>query len=228
MDGATGIITTVVGDGKKRFSGDGGPATSASINLAFDLALDSDGNIYIADTINQVIRKVDATTGIIDTVAGQGGQAGYWGDGGPATSARLNAPTGVNLDAAGNIYISDSNNNVIRKVDATSQIITTIAGKGTADFSGDGGPATQAELDYPEGIWVDRGGNLFIVDTSNCRIRRVDAITQIIDTVAGTTFCGYNGNNLMATDAALRLPSDLCIYEPTELERLPKVYLPSS
>ena len=228
VDGATGIITTVVGDGKKRFSGDGGPATSASINLAFDLALDSDGNIYIADTINQVIRKVDATTGIIDTVAGQGGQAGYWGDGGPATSARLNAPTGVNLDAAGNIYISDSNNNVIRKVDATSQIITTIAGKGTADFSGDGGPATQAELDYPEGIWVDRGGNLFIVDTSNCRIRRVDAITQIIDTVAGTTFCGYNGNNLMATDAALRLPSDLCIYEPTELERLPKVYLPSS
>jgi streptogramin lyase len=228
VDRATGIITTVVGDGKKKFAGDGEPATSASIGLAFDLAVDADGNIYIADTNNQVIRKVDATTGIIDTVAGLGGEAGYSGDGGPATSARLNAPSGVCLDAAGNIYISDSNNSVVRKVDATSQIITTTAGKVTAGFSGDGGPATQAELQYPQGLWVDRGGNLFIADTLNCRVRRVDATTQIIDTVAGTTFCGYNGNNLMATDAALFLPSDLCIYEPTDLERLPKVYLPSS
>ena len=228
VDAATGIITTVVGDGHIRFRGDGGPATSASIDLAYDVAVDNDGNIFIADTGNEVIRKVDATTGIIDTVAGQGKWAGYSGDGGPATSARLNGPTGVCVDTAGNIYISDSNNNVIRKVDVTTQIITTTAGKGIAGFSGDGGPATEAKLDYPEGIWVDRGGNLFIVDTDNCRIRRVDATTQIIDTVAGTIFCGYNGNNLMATDAALDYPSDVCVYEPTGLVRLPEVYLPSS
>ena len=231
VDAATGIITTVVGDGNRRFRGDGGPATSASIDRAYDIAIDNDGNIYIADSINDVIRKVDATTGIIDTVAGQGKLAGYTGDGGLATNARLNNPTGVHVDSAGNIYIGDSSNDVVRKVDATTQIITTIAGSAGGDDDdddddeiGDGGLATNAVLDYPEGVWIDRGGNLFIVDTNHCRIRRVDATTQIIDTIAGTTFCGYNGNNLMATDAALYYPSDICVYEPTGLERLPEVY----
>jgi len=226
VDAATGIITTVVGDGSAKFKGDGGLATLASIKKSFDVAVDNDGNIYIADTDSHVIRKVDATTGIITTVAGQGTNDGYLGDGGLATDAKMNKPTGVHVDTAGNIYISDTRNDVIRKVDATTNIINTVAGNGTAGPTGDGGPATSAQLDYPEGIWVDRGGNLFIVDTDNCRVRRVDATTQIIDTIAGTTFCGYNGNNLMATDAALYYPSDLCVYEPTGLERLPEVYKP--
>jgi len=224
VDTATGIITTVVGDGHNRFKGDGGPGTSASIDLAYDVAVDNDGNLYIADSSNEVIRKVDATTGIIDTVAGQGKSDGYSGDGGLATNAKLNNPTGVHLDAAGNIFISDTKNDVIRKVDATTNIINTVAGNGTAGFSGDGGPATLAQLDYPEGVWVDRGGNLFIVDSDNCRLRRVDPTTQIIDTIAGTTYCGYNGNNQPATDAALYYPSEASVYEPSSLERLPEIY----
>jgi sugar lactone lactonase YvrE len=228
VDGASGIITTVVGDGHKRFKGDGGPATDASIDFVYDVAVDNYGNLYVADTENQVIRKVDATTGIIDTVAGQGKSSGYSGDGGLATNARLNGPTGVGVDSARNIYISDSNNDVVRKVDAASQIINTVAGNGTPGFLGDGGLATQAKLDYPEGLWVDRSGNLFIVDTDNCRIRRVDSTTNIITTIAGTTFCGFNGNNRPATDTALYYPSDISVYEPSSIERLPQIYRQSN
>jgi hypothetical protein len=224
VDGATGIITTVVGDGHHRFQGDGGPAISASIDKAYDLAVDKDGNLFIADSVNDVIRKVDAATGIIDTVAGQGKRAGYTGDGGPATEARLHTPTAVYVDSSGNIYISDSNNNVVRKVDGTTGIITTIVGTGDAGFSGDGGPASQAELDYPEGVWLDSTGNMFIVDTDNCRIRMVDSTTDIITTIAGTTFCGYNGNKRPATNAALYYPSDVSVYEPSSLERMSQIY----
>jgi hypothetical protein len=228
VDGQSQIITTVAGDGHHRFKGDGGPATSASIDKAYDVAVDKDGNIFIADSVNDVIRKVDAATGIIDTVAGQGKRTGYWGDGGLATNARLNSPTGVSVDSSGNLYISDSNNDVVRKVDGATQIITTIVGTGSPGFSGDGGLASQAQLDYPEGLWVDSSGNLFIVDTENCRIRMVDSTTDIITTIAGATFCGYNGNNQPATDAALYYPSDVSVYEPSSIERLPHIYRQSN
>ena len=228
VDGTTGIITTVVGDGHKRLKGDGGPATDASVDMVYDVAVDNVGNLFFADTGNEVIRKVDATTGIIDTVAGQGNISGYSGDGGLATNASLNGPTGVAVDSAGNLYIADSSNHVVRKVDATSQIISTVAGNGIADFSGDGGLATQAQLDYPEGLWVDSSGNLFIVDTDNCRVRMVDGTTNIITTVAGTIFCGYNGNNRPATEAALYYPADVSLYEPSSIERLPQVYRQSN
>jgi streptogramin lyase len=224
VDAATKIITTVVGDGAARFQGDGGLATDASIRKSYDLAVDSAGNLFIADTHNHVIRKVDAATGIITTVVGQGTKAGFEGDGGLATDAKLNSPTGVYVDVSGNIYAVDTKNDVIRKVDATTNIINSVAGNGTAGFSGDGGPATLAQLDYPEAVWVDSSGNMFIVDTDNCRVRRVDATTGIITTVAGTTYCGYNGNNQPATDAALYYPSEVSVYEPSSLERLPEIY----
>ncbi|MCG6918583.1 MAG: hypothetical protein LJE89_13700 [Deltaproteobacteria bacterium] len=228
VDGQTQIITTVVGDGSAKFRGDGGLAVDASIMKSYDVAVDKEGNLYIADTHSHCIRKVDASTGIIDTVVGQGTNAGFSGDGGLATEARLNTPTGVYVDALGNIYVSDTKNDVIRKVDATTQIINTVAGNGYPGFSGDGGLATQARLDYPEGVWVDSSGNIYIVDTDNCRIRRVDGTTQIITTIAGTTFCGYNGNNKPATDAALYYPSEVSVYEPSSIERLPQIYRQSN
>ena len=228
VDAATKIITTVVGDGAAKFRGDGGLATDASIRKAYDVAVDSAGNLFIADTHNHVIRKVDATTGIINTVVGQGERAGFEGDGGLATNAKLNSPTGVYVDATGNIFAVDTKNDVIRKVDATTNIINTVAGNGIAGFSGDGGLATLAQLDYPEAVWVDSASNMFIVDTNNCRIRRVDGATGIITTVAGTTYCGYNGNNQPATDAALYYPSEASVYEPSSLERLPEVYRSSN
>ncbi|MCG6980723.1 MAG: hypothetical protein LJE88_04885 [Deltaproteobacteria bacterium] len=228
VDAQTQIITTVVGDGSAKFLGDGGLATGASIAKSYDVAVDKEGNLYIADTHSHCIRKVDATTGIINTVVGQGGDAGFSGDGGLATEALLNQPTGVYVDVAGNIFVSDTKNDVIRKVDATTQIITTVAGNGTSGFSGDGGPAIQAQLDYPEGVWVDTSGNIYIVDTDNCRIRKVDATTGIITTIAGTFFCGFNGNTQPATDAALYYPSDISVYEPSSIERLPQIYRQSN
>jgi streptogramin lyase len=228
VDAATQIITTVVGDGAAKFRGDGGLATDASIRKAYDVAVDNAGNLFIADTHNHVIRKVDAATGIIDTVVGQGTNAGFEGDGGLATLAKLNSPTGVYVDESGNIYAVDTKNDVIRKVDATTNIINTVAGNGTPGFSGDGGLATLAQLDYPEAVWVDSSGNMFIVDTDNCRIRRVDGTTGIITTVAGTTYCGYNGNNQPATDAALYYPSEVSVYAPSSLERMPEIYRPTN
>ena len=228
VDAATKIITTVVGDGAAKFRGDGGLAIDASIKKSYDVMVDSAGNLFIADTHSHVIRKVDAETGIINTVVGQGDNAGFEGDGGLATDAKLNSPTGVYVDASGNIYAVDTKNDVIRKVDATTNIINTVAGNGTAGFSGDGGLATNAQLNYPEAVWVDSAGNMFIVDTDNCRIRRVDSTTGIITTVAGTTYCGYNGNDKPATDAALYYPSEVSVYEPSSLERLPEIYRSSN
>jgi len=228
VDAQTQIITTVVGDGSAKFQGDGGLAIDASIMKSYDVAVDKEGNLYIADSHSHCIRKVDATTGIIDTVVGQGTNAGSSGDGGLATEALLNTPTGVYVDASGNIYVTDTKNDVVRKVDATTKIINTVAGNGTPGFSGDGGLATQAQLDYPEGVWVDSSGNMFIVDTDNCRIRMVDGTTAIITTIAGTWWCGYNGNNQPATDAALYYPSEVSVYEPSSIERLPQIYRQSN
>jgi len=228
VDGQTQIITTVVGDGSAKFRGDGGLAIDASIMKSYDVAVDKEGNLYIADTHSHCIRKVDASTGIIDTVVGQGTNAGSAGDGGLATEALLNTPTGVYVDASGNIYVTDTKNDVVRKVDATTKIINTVAGNGTTGFSGDGGLATQARLDYPEGVWVDSSGNIFIVDTDNCRVRMVDGTTAIITTIAGTWWCGYNGNNQPATDAALYYPSEVSVYEPSSIERLPQIYRQSN
>ena len=211
VDGATGIISTVAGNGAFGFIGDGGPATAASLNFPSRVALDAAGNLLIADTSNHRIRRVDGATGIITTVAGSGFANRFSGDGGPATGASLNAPSGVALDAAGNLFLSDRNNQRIRRVDAASGIITTVAGNGIAGFGGDGGPATSASLNAPSGVALDAAGNLLIVDTNNARIRRVDAATGIITTVAGNGGFGFSGDDGPATSASLNAPSGVAL-----------------
>ena len=194
VDASTRVINTYTGNGYQSYGGDGGPATSAELNGPYGLATDKAGNLFIADEANHRIRRVDAATGVITTVAGNGYRdpsnpygdvGGFSGDGGPATSAELNEPTGVAVDGAGNLFIADYGNNRIRRVDAATQVITTVAGGGATGcslcgggFSGDGGPATSAELNSPKGIAVDGAGNLFIADNGNNRIREVVASKQ--------------------------------------------------
>jgi sugar lactone lactonase YvrE len=201
----TGTITTVAGNGIAGYNGDGGPATSAELNYPSGVDVDNQGNLYIADTSNYRIRKVDGNTGTITTVAGNG-IGGYSGDGGPATSAELNTPGGVRVDNAGNLFIADTSNHVIRKVAAGTGTITTVAGNGTKGYSGDGGPATSAELHYPDGVTVDSAGNLYIADTNNNRVREVAAGTGTITTVAGNGMPGYSGDGGPATSAELFSP----------------------
>jgi RHS repeat-associated protein len=201
------IITTIAGNGTYGYSGDGGPATDAALYNPHGVAVDAVGNIYIADWINHRIRKVD-TSGIITTVAGNGTE-GYSGDGGPATEAALNRPACLDVDATGNLYIADQNNHRVRKVD-TSGIITTVAGNGVQGYSGDDGPATEAEMNLPVGVDVDALGNLYIVEHYGHRIRKVDA-GGIITTVAGTGNGGYNGDGISATEARIFFPEDVVL-----------------
>ena len=205
VDAATGIVTTVAGTGDAGYSGDGGAATSAQLDNPRSVAVDGRGTVYIADTMNHCIRQVDASTGVITTVAGTGAQ-GYSGVGGAATSEQLHLPAGVAIDGLGNLFIADTGNHRIRRVDATTGVITTIAGNGTSGFSGDGGAATSAQLRGPEGLAVDALGTVFIADTQNQRIRRVDAVTGVITTVAGTGIAGHSGDSGAATSAQLDLP----------------------
>ena len=203
-----GNVFTVVGTGLGGYTGDGGLATSAKIDEIGGIALDSAGNLYISDFSNDVIRKVNAITNIITTIVGIG-VAGYGGDGGPATSASLKSPCGLAVDAAGNLYIADRDNERIRKV-SPGGIITTVAGNGTAGFSGDGGAATSAELNAPFGVALDSSGDFYIADWSNNRVRKVSA-GGVITTVAGSTFQGYSGDNGPATLARLMNPIRVAI-----------------
>jgi len=175
----TSTLSLVAGNGIFGFSGDGGPATAASLNSPHTVAVDGSGNLFIADGGNGRIRRVDAATGIITTVAGGG--CCSLGDGGPATSA-LVSPWGVAVDSSGNLFIAEGSR--IRRVDHATGIITTVAGNGTFGFSGDGGPATSAQINFPRGVAVDSFDNLLIADTNNDRVRRVDAASGIIATVA--------------------------------------------
>ncbi len=210
LDASTGIITTVAGNGMAGYSGDGGAATSAELNAPKSVVVDIAGNLYIADTGNNVIRKVDASTGIMTTVAGNG-KAGYSGDGGAATSAQLNTPYGVAVDIAGNLYVADVENHVIRKVTVSTGIITTVAGNGKAGYSGDGGAAISAEMSSPEGVAVDSLGNLYIAVFGNCVIRKVAASTGIITTVAGNGTAGYSGDGGAATSAEMNYPGGIAV-----------------
>ncbi|MFT4111200.1 choice-of-anchor D domain-containing protein [Silvibacterium sp.] len=202
-----GTITTVAGNGTTGYSGDNGSATSAELNHPAGVALDSDGNLYIADTGNNRVRKVDDTF-TITTVAGNG-TSGYSGDGGAATGAELASPAGIAVDSSGNIYIADAANNVVREIAASTGIISTIAGTGSAGSSGDGGLATSAKLNYPLGVALDSAGNLYIADGGNNKVREVAASTGIITTVAGTGTAGYSGDGGAATSAELYQPSDV-------------------
>jgi sugar lactone lactonase YvrE len=186
-------ITTWAGTGEKGFAGDGGPAIAALLNGPFDLAFDAAGHLYFADTFNHRIRRVDARTGVITTIAGDG-TAGYAGDGGPATLAALNEPYGIVVDRAGNVYTADRKNACVRRIDAASGVITTFAGTGTAGYSGDGGPAARAGLAEPNGLAFDPGErHLYIADVADHRVRIVDLASGTIATFAGTGAAEHGG-----------------------------------
>ncbi len=204
INAVTGAITTVAGCGisgqQDNFSGDGGPATAAHLYFPNSMAFDRSGNMYICDQSNERIRMVN-TSGIITTFAGNG-TAGFV-DNVLATDAEFGTPTGVVADKAGNVYISDNNNHCVRKVDATTGIITTVAGNGIAGYSGDGGPAINAQLNHPYDVAVDGLGNLYISDGDNYCVRMVDAMGNI-STVAGNGTLGFSGDGGPAVNAQMR------------------------
>jgi cysteine-rich repeat protein len=205
--GTSGTITTVAGTGDTGFSGDGGPATAAVLANPFGVAVDALGQIAIADTSNERVRRVDAT-GTIGTVAGNGA-FGFGGDGGAATSAVLGNPFGVAVDTMGRIYVADTFDARIRRVELDGTI-TTVAGTGQYGFSGDGGPATRAQLAKPDGVAIDASGQVYIADTYNHRIRKV-ALDGTITTIAGDGNGTYGGDGGPATSASLFNPNGVAI-----------------
>ena len=207
------IISTVAGTGISGYSGDGGPATDAKLYFPSNIAFDSSDNLFIVDELNNVIRMVDSS-GIITTMVGNGYGAGlsfggYMGDGGPATAAELYDPNDIAFDGAGNLFIADHWNNVIRKV-STSGIITTFAGNGIAGYVGDGGSATAAEFSGPTGLALDGLENLIIADQHNNVLRKVN-LSGIITTIAGSGLAGYSGDGGHATAARFQYPTSIAV-----------------
>lgn len=200
---SAGTLSSIAGDGTSGYSGDGGPATSARFNNATDLEVDSQGNLFIVDAYNYVVRMV-TSDGLISTVAGNGIQ-GDSDDGGQATAGPLNAPAGVAVDAGGNLYIAEYSGCKIRRV-SPQGVITTVAGNGYAGFAGDGGPASAAELQFPEDVAMDPSGGFFVADRFNYRIRRVDG-GSVMTTYGGTGEPGFGGDGGLAIDAQLNWPS---------------------
>jgi hypothetical protein len=188
-----GIVSSVAGNGSQGYSGDGGPATAAKLNYAYETATDAAGNLYIADNQNYCVRMVN-TAGVISVFAGIGGVYGYSGDGGLATSAKMGQVYGITIDVMGNIYIGDAGNGRIRMVN-TAGIINTVAGNGSQGYSGDGGAATDASLNYTNGITIDASGNLFIADNSNKCIRKVNTAGIISTYAGGSVLDGDSANN---------------------------------
>jgi hypothetical protein len=247
---AAGVLTIVAGTGTQGYAGDLGPATAALLDSPIALALDSGGDLFIADTHNHRIRRVDSLTGVISTyasahlpvalafnsggtlayadaathqvllvqsstgqtsvIAGTGTQ-GFSGDGGLATAALLDTPSGLAFDAAGNLYLADAHNHRVRRVDAATGIISTVAGTGQPGFSGDQILATNARLDLPRGLSVDTSGNLYLADSRNQRIRRVDANSGLITTIAGDGTQGFLGDGSLATVASLDTPTAISL-----------------
>jgi sugar lactone lactonase YvrE len=203
---APGYIDTCAGG-----LGDGGPAPNAGLGWVQDVALDSAGNLFIADYGDSVVREVIKATGVIRTVAGTGA-LGYNGDTIPATSAWLNGPVGVALDGVDNLYITDWRNNLVREVVKATGLITTVAGiTSTGGYNGDNIPATNAELNGPQAVAVDGAGNVFIADSGNNRVREMIKATGLITTVAGTDMAGYNGDNIPPMQAELNFPIGVAV-----------------
>ncbi len=197
-------ISTIVGSGRQGGAGDGSPARLAELDQPFDVAYDRDGHLYLSDTFNHRIRKVDAKSGLIITVAGSG-QKGFDGDGGPANKAKLNEPYGLAFDRLNNLYIVDRLNRRIRKVEASTGVITTVAGDGSKLTSGDNGPGPKAGLAEPNGIAI-MGENLYVADVTGHRIRKLDLGSGLITTFAGDGQSKDLGDGGPASQASINGP----------------------
>ena len=247
---STGVLSIVAGTGTQGYGGDLGPAIAAMLDSPSALALDGSGDLYIADTHNHRIRRVDGVTGIITTYAlaglpvalafnsqgllvyadaathqvlavgngtsplmlmAGGGIQGFAGDGGPATAAVLDTPTGLAFDSAGNLFLADTHNHRVRRVDAASGIITTVAGTGQPGFSGDETLATRGQLDLPRGLAIDAAGDLLIADSRNQRIRKVDGVTDLMTTIAGDGTQAFLGDGSPAVAASLDTPRAITV-----------------
>ena len=182
---AAAEVRTIAGTGEKASTGDGGSAIDAAVAEPYGLVVGPDGALYVCEIAGHVIRRIDLESGLISTVVGTR-ESGNDGDGGPALEARIDQPYEVRFDKDGHLYFVDMTQNVVRRVDAETQVITTIAGNGRPGFSGDGGPATEASLKQPHSICLDDAGQLYICDIGNHRIRVVDLESGVIDTFAGT------------------------------------------
>ena len=211
VDAKTQIITTVAGSGKKGFAGDGGKAIEASLNEPYGVELDADGNLYIVDRLNYCIRKVDAKTAAISTVAGTGGKSGYGGDGGPADKALLVEPNGLCLDGKGKLYIADVAGHRVRAVDLKSGAIDTVLGNGKGATAGDGGPVKGATTFGPRAVAVGPDGRLYVVERNGHSVRRVDLAKGTIDRFAGTGKKGYTGDGGKASEATFDGPKEIDI-----------------
>jgi hypothetical protein len=211
VDARSGIIRTVAGNGQNGFSGDGGPATQASMSNAFHIVADKEGNLYISDLSNNRIRRIDHQTGIITTIAGTG-VAGFNGDG-KAVTCQLTGPFGINIDKKGNLIFSDQYGLCIRKLDLTTGMLTTIAGNTlTRGFAGDGGPATQASFNFIWHVAMDENsGDIYVNDEFNYVIRKIDAQTGIISSVAGNGIKGNSGMGGPATQASFTEPVGVAV-----------------
>lgn len=235
IEAHTGIIRTIAGGGGEGFSGDGGPAAAAELARPHGVAIDGGGNIYIADFNNHRIRRIDAATGIIATIAGTGVNT-YSGDGGLAVDAAVNLPAAGVFDPAGNYVFCDAGNRRVRRIDLTTGIISTVAGTGAGVHGGDGGLATQASFVSPQAIAYDSQGNLYVADAPAHRVRRIDALTGIITTIAGTGAPGFSGDGGLAVDATFNNPRGLVVDHARNLlyvadgvnERFRVIHLPPS
>jgi sugar lactone lactonase YvrE len=208
----TGIVTTIAGDGNCQSDGSGysGPALSISFNQIWDVSLDTSANVYVSDSDDNVIRKLTVLTGIIATFVGNG-QSSYNGENLLATSASLSGPRGIFLDSSSNLYVADTNNHRIRKIDVITKVITTIVGNGQSGYTGDNGVGTNAKLNKPNSVFVDTSGNVFIADYNNYCIRKLTKATSIIATIVGSGSYGYSGDNGLATNAKMRQPFDMLV-----------------
>lgn len=211
VDAKTSTITTVAGDGKKGFAGDGAKATDASLNEPYGIELDADGNLYIVDRLNYCVRRVDAKTSTITTVAGTGGKSGFGGDGAAADKALLVEPNGICLDGKGKLYIADVAGHRVRVVDLKAGTIDTLAGNGKGATLGDGGPLKDAQLFGPRAVAIAPNGKLYIVERNGHCVRAVDLAKSTIERFAGTGKKGYTGDGGKALDATFDGPKEIDI-----------------
>ena len=211
VDAKTGIISTVAGNGKKGFAGDGGKATDAALNEPYGIELDTDGNLFIVDRLNYCVRKVDAKTGIISTIAGTGGKSGFGGDGGKATEAQFLEPNGICLDTQGKLYIADVAGHRVRVVDLKAGTIDTLAGNGKGATAGDGGPLKDATFNGPRAVAMHPDGSLLVVERNGNTVRRIDLGKGTVERFAGTGKKGYTGDGGKATEATFDGPKEIDI-----------------